>query len=580
MIVNQEQHDKHRTMRPEPVKSTQLIKTTLAIALILFLGFSAIAAMYFKSYYDDAMRRMRHEADQEVAAVHASLYPLFIREVSISTSMAYDGFLISYLSNPQSYEAEDFERVIRNYLQGCMKTYHFDAAFLSLTKNNALYSHKGFERILSDDAASAWYNAALAHDRAYDINIDTDKFSKNERSIFVNCKIRDPHGNLLGIIGVCLHTDKIVDALKKFEANSGAKASLISEDGNIEISTSRKGFERVNWLARDGNDIFRDDIERAKTAGAHSAKIDFADVNSTSGNYVSGHYLPEIFWILIVEHPTGDFYDNLKQGMVSTLIVFIAVLIVVFLVIAKVIHRFEQEIRGMSEDRERNLAAMRDAMMLTLADLVERRDKNTGQHIRKTAAYVRIVLESLQRLGTFPDIINEDFIVKVVRSAPLHDIGKIMVPDAILNKPGKLTDEEYTLMKTHAAAGGEVIGHIISLVPDSDYLDIAKDIATHHHEKWNGKGYPDGLAGDAIPLAARVMAIADVFDALVSNRPYKKVFSIEKAFAILREESGQLFDPRIVDAFFAAEDEVIKVEKEIREPAPVEGFQQLMPRFL
>ncbi len=135
-------------------------------------------------------------------------------------------------------------------------------------------------------------------------------------------------------------------------------------------------------------------------------------------------------------------------------------------------------------------------------------------------------------------------------------------------------------MKTHAAAGGEVIGHIISIVPDSDDLDIAKDIATHHHEKWNCKGYPDGLAGDAIPLAARVMAIADVFDALVSNRPYKKVFSLEKAFAILREESGQLFDPRIVDAFFAAEDEVIKVEKEIREPAPVEGCQQLMPWFL
>nr|MCR5562743.1 HD-GYP domain-containing protein [Desulfovibrio sp.] len=194
-------------------------------------------------------------------------------------------------------------------------------------------------------------------------------------------------------------------------------------------------------------------------------------------------------------------------------------------------------------------------------------------------AYVRIVLESLQRLGTFPDIIDEDFIVKVVRSAPLHDIGKIMVPDAILNKPGKLTDEEYALMKTHAAAGGEVIGHIISIVPDSDYLDIAKDIATHHHEKWNGQGYPDGLSGDAIPLAARVMAIADVFDALVSNRPYKKVFSLEQAFAILREESGKLFDPRIVDAFFAAEDEVVKVEEQIREPDPVEGVQQLMPRF-
>ena len=131
-------------MKRPSLPSAKLIRTTLTIAVVLFLGFAAIAAMYFQSYYDDAMRHMRNEAEDESAAVHASISPLFIQEVGVSTSMANDGFLISYLSNPESYAAEDFERVIKNYLQGCMKIYRFDAAFLLLTKNNALYSQKGF----------------------------------------------------------------------------------------------------------------------------------------------------------------------------------------------------------------------------------------------------------------------------------------------------------------------------------------------------------------------------------------------------------------------------------------------------
>ncbi len=217
-----------------------------------------------------------------------------------------------------------------------------------------------------------------------------------------------------------------------------------------------------------------------------------------------------------------------------------------------------------TEERKRNLAALRDSMLITLADLVESRDQNTGEHIRKTASYVRVILEELRREGLFRDIINDDYILRVVSCAPLHDIGKIKVPDAILNKPGKLTDEEFSIMKTHAAMGGEVIGQIQRIVPDSDNLVVARDIATYHHEKWNGSGYPDGLAGDAIPLSARVMAVADVFDALVSERAYKQAFSTEKAFSIIQEESGRHFDPRIVSAFLSAKEEILQIEQHFR----------------
>ena len=232
----------------------------------------------------------------------------------------------------------------------------------------------------------------------------------------------------------------------------------------------------------------------------------------------------------------------------------------------------DREIQTTEEHRV-HLAAMRDSMILTLADLIESRDSTTGQHIKKTAAYVKIIMQQLQKENAFPGQITDSFIDDVVRSAPLHDIGKVVVSDVILNKPGKLTDDEFVTMKKHAAAGGEIIRHIIDITPDSKYLEEAEHLAKSHHERWDGKGYPEGLAGDTIPLSARIMAVADVFDALVSDRPYKKGFPLEKAFAIIREESGTHFDPRVVAAFFAAMEEIVSVESFFKQQEQLEGCQ-------
>ena len=224
-------------------------------------------------------------------------------------------------------------------------------------------------------------------------------------------------------------------------------------------------------------------------------------------------------------------------------------------------------VRYMTDIRSKNetIARMQTALILTLADMVERRDKNTGHHIKKTAAYVKIIAEELKRMGAYPEILTDDYIRNMVESAPLHDVGKIAIPDAILNKPGKLTEEEFNLMKTHTTAGGKIIGSLIETVPDSDYLYEARNLAIYHHEKWNGKGYPSGLSGEGIPLSSRIMAVADVFDALISHRSYKKGFPYDKALAIIREERGSQFDPVIVDAFFAAKDKILKVADEFTE---------------
>lgn len=212
------------------------------------------------------------------------------------------------------------------------------------------------------------------------------------------------------------------------------------------------------------------------------------------------------------------------------------------------------------QKKSNQLSKMQNGIILVLADLVESRDKCTGDHVRKTAAYAEVILRQMKKEGVYSDMLTDEFINEVVSSAPLHDVGKIKVPDAILNKPGRLTDEEFKRMQAHTTAGGEVIDKAIALVDDeTGYLNEAKNLATYHHEKWNGKGYPMGLSGEDIPLSARVMAVADVFDALVSRRSYKEPFSFEKAVDIIKSDSGTHFDPEVVKAFLDAEDEIRRV---------------------
>jgi HD-GYP domain-containing protein (c-di-GMP phosphodiesterase class II) len=201
---------------------------------------------------------------------------------------------------------------------------------------------------------------------------------------------------------------------------------------------------------------------------------------------------------------------------------------------------------------------------------VESRDKFTGDHVRNTAAYTRIIMNQMRREGICADVLTNEFISNVYQSAPLHDIGKIAVSDTILNKPGRLTEEEFEIMKSHTIAGKEILESAKSAVSESSYLDEAQRLAAYHHEKWNGTGYPYGLAGEEIPLSARIMAVADVFDALVSKRSYKAGFPVEKAFAIIEEGIGTHFDPQVARAFLHARDKAAAVAEKSNEKKRLE----------
>lgn len=195
------------------------------------------------------------------------------------------------------------------------------------------------------------------------------------------------------------------------------------------------------------------------------------------------------------------------------------------------------------------VSGMQSGMITFMAEVVENRDDNTGGHIRRTADYVEQIAKELKRQGAYPDILSDRYMKDMIVAAPLHDIGKIHIPDAVLNKPGRLSDDEFAVMKTHTTAGEELLKRAKEELGESGYLNTAVEMAAYHHEWWNGRGYPYGISGEEIPLCARIMAVADVFDALTSKRCYKDAMPVEKAYAIIREESGTHFDPVVAIAF-------------------------------
>ena len=204
--------------------------------------------------------------------------------------------------------------------------------------------------------------------------------------------------------------------------------------------------------------------------------------------------------------------------------------------------------------------AVQNVSIRALAHLAETRDTETGDHILRTQSYVKILAGHLQQHPRFKDTLTDKFCDLVTRSAPLHDIGKVGIPDSVLLKPGKLTADEWAIMKTHAELGAQAIENAEQDVKHSvDFLILAKEIARWHHERWDGQGYPDGLVGGQIPVSARLMALADVFDALISVRVYKPAMSFDEAKEIILAERGKQFDSDITDAFLSRFDEFVEI---------------------
>ena len=218
----------------------------------------------------------------------------------------------------------------------------------------------------------------------------------------------------------------------------------------------------------------------------------------------------------------------------------------------KYTNRLQQDVY----DKTEKIQNIQHSVITSFATMIEARDGITGQHIKRTSEYVRILTSYMQQHSVCKDLFTDQYVSDIIHAAPLHDIGKIAIPDRILTKPGKLTPEEFDTIKTHSKVGAQIIDDILKEVEQDEYLTIARDMAYYHHERWDGTGYPCNLKGPKIPLCARIMAIADVYDALRSKRSYKDPFSPEESYQIIVDGSGTQFDPELVKAFIHVYDQI------------------------
>jgi putative two-component system response regulator len=196
--------------------------------------------------------------------------------------------------------------------------------------------------------------------------------------------------------------------------------------------------------------------------------------------------------------------------------------------------------------RTQQLSRLQQEMIVAMANIIESRDGSTGGHVKRTGRYVALLVGIMREVNYRPDVMTDDYNRMLCSAAYMHDIGKITIDDAILRKPGRFTPEEFEIMKKHAPNGGEIIHKTMSRIEEQEFVQIAFYVATYHHERWDGNGYPEGLVGENIPLGARIMSLADVFDALTSVRCYKDAMPEERAFSIMEEESGKQFDPELI----------------------------------
>ncbi len=327
-----------------------------------------------------------------------------------------------------------------------------------------------------------------------------------------------------------------------------------------EVLTVPSGEKALALLERVIPDLILLDIEMPEMSG-------YETLEKIKGNPATAE-IPVIF--LTARSDAESEYDGLSMGAVDYIakpfsIPLLKKRIELHLLIEeqqKRLREYNENLQKMVEQKTKQVVRLQDGIIMTMAELVEYRDGTTGGHIERTQNYLRVLVEELMTRDVYSNITKGWDINLLVRSAPLHDVGKISVPDSILNKVERLSEEEFTQMKNHTILGKEAIERISDKVEESEFLQQAAILAYSHHERWDGTGYPQGLKGEEIPLQGRLMAIADVYDALVSVRTYKKSFTHDEAVEMMIKGSGTQFDPRLIGIFMDIADKFQTISAE------------------
>ncbi|MDR2788007.1 MAG: response regulator [Candidatus Accumulibacter sp.] len=337
----------------------------------------------------------------------------------------------------------------------------------------------------------------------------------------------------------------VPSAVKMFNLLERNKPELILLDIDMP---EMDGHEAIRIL-KDNPDT--SDIPVIFLTGMSSPEDELEGLSLGAIDYISKPFMPQLLRKRVDLHITVEMQKRLLGDQKKTLEAQRTEL-----------EYFNENLQKMVDEKTGRVLELQSAILKTVADLVESRDNTTGGHIARTQRTLKVLIEGMDTLDIYKDQMHEFDIGLLLESCQLHDVGKIAISDSILNKTARLTPEEFEEMKKHAVLGVQIIERIASGTSDSDFLKYAKIFAGTHHEKWDGTGYPNGTAGEDIPLPGRLMAIVDVYDALVSERPYKKPYPHEEAVRIILDGKGTHFDPVLVDVFKQVADQFPATNRE------------------
>ncbi|MEM1072365.1 MAG: HD domain-containing phosphohydrolase [Planctomycetota bacterium] len=370
---------------------------------------------------------------------------------------------------------------------------------------------------------------------------------------------------------------KLVEAV---EFGSGGFACILDESGAIACHPDLENDPSLREINLGDHLITpteSDETVAISDIGIDGVQVGVADFSVDGKHYVATQMLTDSGTRLLVHQPVSGLSaasEQVTSGLLIQMAVAAAPVLILTIGIgvlfirghSRSLRRWNRDLENKVEDRTAQVRQSRKAIVTALATLADYRDNETGQHVLRISEYTVVLARHLQ--GQF-DEIDEQWIERLRLASMLHDIGKVGVPDAVLRKPGKLTDNEFKVIKSHPSFGADTLIKVHHEVANDPLVQMSVEIALFHHEKWDGNGYPTGIAGEQIPLSARITAVADVFDALMSPRVYKPAMPIEKVRSIIAESSGTHFDPVIVEAFNAVESQLCAIRKRLEEPEQV-----------
>lgn len=534
-----------------------LVATLLALTLIVYYTFGS----FYSIAREDAVTIGKNTVSQEAEKVNNFL----LKGLDV---MQVTGLVVDYMLQTGK-SSEDIERFLLEESKRYMDS--LDKDFTGIYGLFGGVYIDGVGWVPDEDYVPQerpWYTTAVeAEGRAAIVSPYLDE-QTNTIMISVSQLLSD--GESVASLDIAMNE---VQNIAEDITLNGFGYGMVLDDTGLVVAHSDESQKGKNYLEdREFKDTETDDmVRRVYQAEGEAFEMELDGTRCM----VFSKVIQEDWYIVMIVNE-ADLFQKVQNNLVRNILISLLIfgLVVYFctssyknrrkaMLLVEELQEYqltlEERVKKKTEENEAKdlkMMQLQQNVIDGMAIMIESRDGNTGQHVKNVKNYVTMIVAYMKEHNMYPDIIDDDFMRNISSAAVLHDIGKIKISDRILNKPGRFEPEEFEIMKTHAQLGGEIVGDILGKDADPELVMLCRDITTFHHEKWNGTGYPDGLREEQIPLSARIIAVADVFDALVSKRVYKDKMPEEQAYDILKKDSGIHFDPVVVDVFFQIQDQV------------------------